>query len=279
MTRALRGCPVAVIDTETTGIDPTADHVVEVAVVHALLGDTAPEIAWAQRVRPPVPVPAGASAAHGITDEDVVDCPTWAEVADGFARHVEGRVLVAYNAPFDFSVLRTEQQRIGLDAPAWPWLDPLVVVRQVDRFAKGKSQTEAARRRGIVLDAHGAAGDALTTAILFPRLLGELGRHRERPCPVSVLRSVDAFVAWQRETALEQERDFVAYLSTKGRGDRPGCPWHELEGVEPPEWRAPDVPAAPCPTCRAPVVTRIAQDGAITTTNSNGEPHQCREAA
>ena len=74
LTRAL-----SVIDLETTGTDTREDRIVEVAVLTVYPGGTA--VSFVRRVNPGRPIPAGASAVHGITDADVADSPAFAAVA------------------------------------------------------------------------------------------------------------------------------------------------------------------------------------------------------
>ena len=57
----LRGSRVAVVDVETTGVDPLTCHVVEVAVVHGTFGSDDVRVAYSTRVRPPVSIPESAT--------------------------------------------------------------------------------------------------------------------------------------------------------------------------------------------------------------------------
>lgn len=87
------------LDTETTGLGST-DEVVEIAVIDhdgTLLVD--------QRVRTTVPIPIGASAVHGICDEDVCDAPSFAEIVPALDKALRDRVLVIYNANYDLRIL------------------------------------------------------------------------------------------------------------------------------------------------------------------------------
>ena len=66
--------PWLVLDLETTGVPAAEHHPIEIGFVRVVDGvETA---AATYRVRPPIPIPEGASAVHGIRDEDVRDCPT-----------------------------------------------------------------------------------------------------------------------------------------------------------------------------------------------------------
>jgi hypothetical protein len=177
---------------------------------------------------------------------------------------LQGAVPCAYNAPYDGVVLR--------DLVEWGrWLDPLVLVKGLDKYEKGKRLTDAAARRGIVLAqgaAHGAAADAMVAAMLLPVLIREAiegarernGAIRFQGPPHPTVRS---WLSWQRDAALEQERDLVEYRSKSGSRDPVDCTWHRLEGVKPPAAAAPPPPrTAECQACGAPIVWVVTTAGA-----------------
>jgi len=97
---AALGSDGVVIDTETTGLE-AHDEVVEVAVCD-MYGRTLIN----QRVKPTRKIPLRASQIHGIRDEDVTDCPTWADVWPCLEEVLAGRIVIAYNASFDMRLVR-----------------------------------------------------------------------------------------------------------------------------------------------------------------------------
>lgn len=265
----ITAAPIAVLDFETTGLASEAEPV-EVAVVH-LDPACLPRLVFTTRIRPTEPMTAGAARVTGITDADLVDAPGWAEVAPQALAALDGRIPCAYNAPADFRWLTAAQNRIGGLLPAWPWLDPLVIVKEVDRYSKSKTLTAACQMAGIAVDAHGAAGDAVATALLWPRLI------RRMPIMVG---SVATYLERQTQLALAQEQDFVSYLRRQGaRGARPDCPWHELEGLELPHWPAPVAPSTSCADCGGSVVYRVAKSGLVVLENASGGAHACSDVA
>ena len=80
--------PLAVIDLETTGTDTKLDRIVEVSVLKLSPGGETDH--RTRRVNPGVPIPPEATAVHGITDDDVADCPTFRAVAPGLAKYLDG---------------------------------------------------------------------------------------------------------------------------------------------------------------------------------------------
>ncbi|MFK8053121.1 MAG: DNA polymerase III subunit epsilon [Woeseiaceae bacterium] len=102
-----------VLDTETTGLDPAADHrIIEIGCVEIVnrrvTGQT-----WHQYLNPDRQIDDGAIAVHGIRNEDLVDKPRFPEVADEFLQFVLGAELVIHNAPFDVGFLEHELHRMS----------------------------------------------------------------------------------------------------------------------------------------------------------------------
>ncbi|MFS0867619.1 exonuclease domain-containing protein [Microbacterium sp. 179-B 1A2 NHS] len=162
--------PIGVFDLETTGIDVREDRIVT-AHVGVLAPDGSVVAARSWFADPGIDIPAGATAVHGITTERARSegRPAPEVVAEVTAAVRElldaGIPVVAYNAPFDFSMLRYEGLRHGvapIDDPS-PVIDPLVVDKTYDRYRRGKRTLEAASAHyGVLLEgAHDAAADAV----------------------------------------------------------------------------------------------------------------------
>lgn len=161
---------VGVFDLETTGVDVTTDRVVT-AHVGLLDGSGAVIRSRDWLADPGVEIPAGATAVHGITTERALaegrPAPeVVAEVIEALsALFAAGIPVVAYNAPYDFSLLKHEAVRHGVEpiaAPS-PVIDPLVVDKTVDRYRRGKRTLEAvAAHYAVPLEgAHDASADAI----------------------------------------------------------------------------------------------------------------------
>jgi len=100
---------IVIFDVETTGIDHARDQVIELCVQFGLDG-----LARTWRIKPGVPISPGAQAVHGISMDDLADCPTFADVADDIvAVFRDAEVLVGYNLAFDIDMLQAEMVRIG----------------------------------------------------------------------------------------------------------------------------------------------------------------------
>ncbi|WP_372410368.1 3'-5' exonuclease [Streptomyces luteireticuli] len=160
--------PLVGFDLETTGTDPAEARIVTAAVVETAGGEPVGRRCWL--ADPGVPVPAEATAVHGITGERAAAegrpaREVAAEIAESLAGHwALGRPVVAYNAAFDLSLLAAELRRYGLPSlELGPVIDPLTIDRAVDRYRKGRrTLSDVCREYGVVLDsAHEAGADAL----------------------------------------------------------------------------------------------------------------------
>ena len=103
-----QGKKIVFIDCETTGVDVGKDKIVQVAAVrfNPETGKVSKKV-WL--VNPGIPIPEGAMAIHGITDEMVKDAPSFGEIAIEIDTALNGSVLAGYNInTFDIPLLRRE---------------------------------------------------------------------------------------------------------------------------------------------------------------------------
>ena len=200
--------PWVIVDTETTGVDAQTCGLVEVAAVRVERGEIVAE--FSELVNPGMPIPEKAQEVHGISDAMVEGAPTAVLVAPALDDFCRGAVPVAYNAPYDRSVIHRTMP--GGSSPvfdrALSWVDVYVIVASArcDKFVKGAGRLKlsaACARRGIVHESqHRALGDARATALLLLRLLADT---RVKPCALGkLLQHTDAARA-------EQQRDFAQW--------------------------------------------------------------------
>jgi DNA polymerase-3 subunit epsilon len=106
--------PLAVFDLETTGINITADRIVEIAIIK-LMPDGS-EMSYHRRVNPTIPIPVEISEIHGIYDADVANEPTFAEIAQEVVDFIADADLGGYNSnKFDIPVLAEELMRTDIE--------------------------------------------------------------------------------------------------------------------------------------------------------------------
>ena len=106
--------PIAFIDLETTGVNLSADRIVELAIVR-IMPDLS-RVTKRKLINPQMPIPQGSSDIHGITDEMVKDAPSFKDVANEIKQFLENCDLGGYNSNrFDIPMLMEEFLRAGID--------------------------------------------------------------------------------------------------------------------------------------------------------------------
>ena len=212
--KRLYGAPVAVIDFETTGLSASDCRVIQVGIVHGNLGMGEPVVAYSGHINPGCLIPEDSIRIHGITNEDVRDAPSFEEASADILRHLEGRVLCAYNLPFDFKFLNAELERCGCDPLPWFGICGLVLSRYVDdEKERGYHRLEqVAERRGLSFKAHDAVEDAMVTARLLNILLAQASKKWG-----SRFMHIRDYWSFQRQHGIMQERGIRNNRNKRGR--------------------------------------------------------------
>lgn len=165
--------PLIFLDLETTGINVAKDRIIEVCFLK-IMPDGQQQIKT-QRVNPTIPISPAAIAVHGITDEDVKDCPTFAALAAEFANFISNADLSGYNAiKFDIPVLAEEFLRTDVDFD----LKNRKIIDVQNIFHKMEPRTLGAAYRFYcnqeLTNAHQAEADTIAT---FEILKAQLDRY------------------------------------------------------------------------------------------------------
>lgn len=205
---------VGVFDLETTGVDVRSDRVVT-AYVGLLDGSGGVVRAREWLADPGIEIPEGAAAIHGVTTararaEGRPAREVVAEVVDALRAMLDAGIpVVAYNASYDFSLLKHEAERHGVPgiaSPA-PVIDPLVIDKHCDRYRRGKRTLEAvAAHYAVALEsAHEAASDAVAAGRVAQALVT---RYPERlpACPHELHTSQ---ISWARAQAASLTEYFI----------------------------------------------------------------------
>jgi len=166
--------PIVFLDLETTGINITTDRIVEISMLK-IMPDGKEEV-HTHRINPTVPIPPESTAVHGISDEDVKNEPTFAEMAPNFVQFIGNADLAGYNAiKFDFPLLVEEFLRVGIDFDLRT--RRLVDVQNI--FHKMESRTLSAAYRFYcnesLENAHSAEADTVAT---YEILKAQLDRYQ-----------------------------------------------------------------------------------------------------
>ncbi len=185
----------AVFDCETTGTLPRRDEIVSLALVR--LDADGNEIGqYTSLIRPSCPIPAEATAVHGISDREVAGAPTLVAVSPELLPLLGGAVFVAHNAGFDLAMLRHGLAASGIDYEPLAVACTLEAFRLLEPLAPDHRLESVCERRGIRLaKAHEATSDVAATVVLLRVLLSE------GVAPESV------------------ELDYEAFMRLRSRGD------------------------------------------------------------
>jgi DNA polymerase-3 subunit epsilon len=163
---------VLIFDCETTGTDKKRDQIIELCVQRGL-EDDAPSQTW--RFRPDVPISPGAQAVHGISIDDLIDCPSFATHAkDVAAVFAEADVVVGYNLAFDIDMLASEYERCGL--PPLEFAGKTIVdAFRLWQQCEPRSLQHAHRRfvGDAFASAHSATADVAATGRVLRGMLAE----------------------------------------------------------------------------------------------------------
>ncbi|MEC3919302.1 3'-5' exonuclease [Nocardia sp. CDC160] len=149
---ALRGHDIAVVDVEGNGQTPP--EIIEIAIVPAAGTVVSLDEVRSWLVRPKNPItPIVTRKVHGITNDDVAQCPPWEQVSPTIGRVMFGRTLVAHNATVEHKVLSAH-------LPEWKPLMVLDTLRLAKKIWPGlKSYSLDKLIEHAALDMHGLDDD------------------------------------------------------------------------------------------------------------------------
>lgn len=169
----LRALTYVVFDTETTGLRPDQDDIVQIGALRIVNGQQAPGEVFDQLVNPRRPIPQRSTAVHRITDAMVADAPDIAQAGRKFHSFARDAVLVAHNAPFDMAFFQRASGAIGhsFDNPV---LDTVLLSAVLFGGTEGHSLDELAKRLDVDISGaarHTALGDAIATRDVFLRMI------------------------------------------------------------------------------------------------------------
>jgi len=162
--------PIVFFDLETTGVNTSHDKIVQIGAIKLNIDGT--EEVKNVLINPTIPIPAGATAVHGISDEDVKDKPKFNQIAKSFAAWLRGCDLAGYNSDnFDIPMLIEEFSKAGVEFPedGTSFVDVLKIERRVNSHTLGNTYK---RYTGDELEgAHDALADVRATLTIFQKQL------------------------------------------------------------------------------------------------------------
>jgi DNA polymerase III subunit epsilon len=105
--------PLIFLDLETTGLAAAQERITEIGLVEVADGEFLGD--WSRLVNPERSIPPFIQALTGISDDMVAGAPTFERLAPELFQRLEGKILIAHNARFDYGFLKHEFGRFGLD--------------------------------------------------------------------------------------------------------------------------------------------------------------------
>ncbi|UWQ73095.1 3'-5' exonuclease [Leisingera sp. M658] len=174
--RKLSNLSYVVFDTETTGLLPHKDEIVQIGALRMVRGRIIASEAFETLVDPGRPIPAASTKVHGVSDAMVQGAPDIAEAARAFHRFASDAVIVAHNAPFDMAFLHRHAKRTGV---SWdqPVLDTVLLSAVLFGASQNHTLDALCERLDVTIPPalrHTAMGDARATAEVFCKMLAML---------------------------------------------------------------------------------------------------------
>ena len=167
-----------VLDTETTGLEPSQGHrIIEIGCVEMinrrLTGNN-----YHQYLQPDRKIDEGAQAVHGISNEFLADKPRFPDVIKDFIEYLDGAELIIHNAPFDVGFINSEfklaGEEFGAVATYCTVIDTLVMARKM-RPGKKNNLDVLCREYDVNnkhRELHGALLDSELLAEVYLRMTG-----------------------------------------------------------------------------------------------------------
>ena len=181
--------PIVFFDLETTGTNINTDRIVEICYLKVYPNGN--EEAKTLRINPEMHIPEASSAIHGIYDADVVDCPTFKEVAKNIARDIEGCDLAGFNSNrFDIPVLAEEFLRAGVDIDMTKrkFVDVQVIFHKMEQRTLSAAYKFYCGKN--LEDAHTAEADTRAT---YEVLMSQLDRYPELQNDINFLSQYSSY--------------------------------------------------------------------------------------
>ncbi|RLJ59937.1 DNA polymerase-3 subunit epsilon [Litoreibacter meonggei] len=170
---ALRDLTFVVFDSETTGLDPNKDDVVQLGAIRVVNGKIIATEVFETLVNPGRPIPPSSTKVHHINDGMVAEAPPFSQARAAFHRFSRGAVIVAHNAPFDMAFLHrdTAAEDLQFDNPI---LDTVHLSAVVFGGSAEHTLDAICDRLDVEIPTelrHTALGDAMATAQILVALL------------------------------------------------------------------------------------------------------------
>ena len=208
---ALHETTFVIVDLETTGASPKKGAAItEIGAVKVRSGEYLGN--FESFVNPLTPIPEYITQMTGITDLMLAKAPVIDEILPAFlefAGSAEQTIIVAHNAPFDLSFLKSAAKELDLDWPKFKTLDTVTIARQVlskEDVPNCKLSTLAQFFGTITEPNHRALDDAKATTEILHGLIERLGSFE--------VYNVDSLMEFAKTAAHIQRQNYWGLSST-----------------------------------------------------------------
>ena len=168
--------PLIILDLETTGMLAAEERITEIGLIEVDDGEFVDS--WSQLVNPEKSIPPFIETITGISDAMVRHAPTFAELAPALYARLQGKLLVAHNARFDYGFLRSEFERVDLAYEARV-LCTVKLSRKLYPEQRRHSLDSLIQRHDLSCNArHRALGDAEVLWQFLQKIQAELDAER-----------------------------------------------------------------------------------------------------
>ncbi len=208
--------PLAFIDLETTGTHIAKDHIIEIAIVKIMPDGST--LCKTRRINPGIPIPAETTKIHGISDEDVKDCPTFKEIANEIRQFIGDSDLAGYNSDrFDIPLLVEEFLRVGLDLDMRNrrQIDVQTIFHQMEKRTLSAAYQFYCKKD--LKDAHAAEADARATYEILEAQLNHYEDLKEDVGFLSKFTTRDEFVDHGRRIVMRNGKEVFNFGKYKGQ--------------------------------------------------------------
>lgn len=234
-----------ILDTETTGLEPTKGHrIIEVGCVE-LLNRRLTGKHFHYYLNPDRDIEAGALAVHGLNQEFLADKPRFPDIAQELWQFIEGAELIIHNAPFDMGFLKHEWQLMGSPHEKVvdhnKIIDTLALARKLHPGQKNNLDALCKRYHVDNTDRtlHGALLDAKILALVYLAMTGGQGSlfdggqetvesSVQKVITQARINRTGAVLRVQRAN-IEETNAHQAYLAEIAKKAETGCVWLEIE--------------------------------------------------
>jgi len=236
-----------VLDTETSNWVDDGGEVIQLGIV-----DKNGNVLLNTLLKPEGMISAGATSAHGLTEESVEQAGTFVTLYPYLKELLTGKPVIAYNAPFDERALNATCTKYGLPVIECTWHDAMTQYSAFQgewNYSKGNYRwwklTEACLHNNVpVVDAHDATADVKMTLALIQKMAGEDNDIEDKVYDVIIF-DIDGTLADQDTSDVYDHvkfwfehyaKDYKIYLATNQGGvglrywmEHSDSPWGEPE--------------------------------------------------